>query len=76
MPRILDRRDVGAGEWFQVPQVYACEQPESPDLDHVLWHGDCPACLIALSAALANNVGVILMAHGRTFRDADGRFFR
>lgn len=57
-------------------QYYACERPEDARLDHVLFHSDCPRCMVALHACVLMTKGVILMTHGRTCKDAAGSFFR
>jgi hypothetical protein len=76
VPRVIEKRDVDTGEWRPVAQLYACETPEMPQLDDVLYHGDCRACMVMLHAMVANYDGIIFMTHGRTVRRADGSFFR
>lgn len=44
-------------------QYYACERPEDPARYGVLFHTDCPKCMIVLRAASAQPGG-ILMFHG------------
>lgn len=49
-------------------QWFACEHPERPAEFHTLWHASCPACLIALQAALASTPGLLLMSHEASWR--------
>lgn len=52
-------------------QYWACDQPERPPVSHVtVFEERCPACVIALRAAFANNA----FGHVRVLDPTSGEF--
>jgi hypothetical protein len=46
-------------------QYWACEHPENPSTYGVLFHSECPRCMVGLTA-FAARAGKVFMCHGRS----------
>src|SRR5947209_490151 len=76
-PNGLPKREVEDHPLACNPQQHwACEQPENPDLQGVLFYMGCEKCRIVLTVGLVLQPGAIMMLHGQSFKDRHPKVLR